>query len=59
MTINDAVAEVLDAIGEDEEYAAGRAELLLAERALRDGTTAAARTHLEQAQRLIDEACPV
>jgi hypothetical protein len=50
MTINDAVAEVLDAIGDDEEYAAGRAELLLADRALRNGTTAEARVHLVRAR---------
>ncbi|MCY0917077.1 hypothetical protein OS965_02650 [Streptomyces sp. H27-G5] len=59
VTINVAVAEALDAIGGDEEYAAGRAELLLAERALRNGTTAEARVHLKRAQHLIDEACPV
>ena len=59
MTINDAVAEVLDAIGDDEVYAAARAELLLAERALTKSTTAEARAHLERAQDLIDEACPV
>ncbi|MEV6580291.1 hypothetical protein AB0M92_19235 [Streptomyces sp. NPDC051582] len=59
MGINDAIAEVLDAIGDDEEYAAGRAELLLAERALREGTTAEARIHLDRAQELIDAACPL
>jgi hypothetical protein len=59
VTIELAVAEALDAIGDDEEYASVRAELLRARRALREGTTAEAHAHLLEADRLFGEACPI
>lgn len=59
VAIEQAVAEVLDAIGDDEEYADARVELIRADLALREGTTAEAHAHLAEAQRLINESCPI
>lgn len=59
LRIDEAIAEVLDAIGDDEEYTAARIELHAAARALAEGTTEEAHARLEKAQRLLDEACPI
>jgi hypothetical protein len=59
MRIDMAVREAMDAIADDDAYAAARAELEGAVAALRTGTTVEARRHLTRALRLIDDACPV
>ncbi|MCX5286232.1 hypothetical protein [Streptomyces sp. NBC_00198] len=57
--VNDVVAELLDAIGDDDHYAHARAELLAAETALREGTTADAHVRLAAAHQLLEDACPI
>ncbi|OQQ12950.1 hypothetical protein B0675_39695 [Streptomyces sp. M41(2017)] len=59
MRIDQAIDEVLDAIGDDPEYAEARRELDAASDALRTGTTAEAHSHLVTANRLLAEACPI
>lgn len=59
MRINDALAETLDAIGDDPDYETARRLLAEAERALASGTTAEATELLNRAIAEIDEACPL
>ncbi|MFD4788260.1 hypothetical protein ACFWN1_14615 [Streptomyces sp. NPDC058459] len=59
MNINVAVAEALDAIGDDDTYSSARARLLDAERLLQDGTTVEAQRALDAAIAEIDAACPL
>jgi hypothetical protein len=59
LTINEAVAETLDAIGDDPDYAPARLLLIRAEHALNDGTTAEVAALLNQALEEIDAACPL
>jgi hypothetical protein len=56
--IDDTIAEVLDAIGDDDAYTHARTALVDALTALRGGTTAEADAHLSEALRMIEEACP-
>ncbi len=57
--INEAVAEALDAIGDDEEYETARALLVEADRFLREGTTAEAGRALDAALAELERACPL
>ena len=57
--INEAVAEALDAIGDDEEYGTARVLLAEADRLLRDGTTAEAQQALDAALAELNAACPL
>ncbi|GGL48284.1 hypothetical protein [Planomonospora parontospora] len=59
LTIEKMIADVLDALGDDMEYASARAALQDAVAALRNGTTAEAHEYLGQAMRIIDQACPI
>lgn len=59
VTINDAVAEALDAIGDDPEYARARCMLHHAEHLLTDGTTEQATTALNRALAELNEVCPL
>ncbi|MFJ3950344.1 hypothetical protein ACIPXV_09765 [Streptomyces libani] len=57
--IEDAIAETLDTIGDDPDYATARAALTEASTALVTGTTAEVQWYLERALHLIDETCPI
>jgi len=57
--INDAVADALDAIGDDPDYAAARCLLNDAARALADGTTVEAAAALDRALAEIEAVCPI
>ena len=57
--IEGAIAETLDAIGDDPDYTAARDALTEASTALVTGTTAEVQWHLERALRLIDDTCPI
>ena len=59
MRINEAVAEALDAIGDDADYAHARRLLSEAQLALTSGTTAEATALLDQALVEINEICPL
>lgn len=58
-TIEEAVAETLDAIGDDPDYKAARDALTEASTALVTGTTAEVQWHLERALRIVDDTCPI
>ncbi|MFF3190544.1 hypothetical protein [Streptomyces misionensis] len=58
-SVEAALAEVLDAIGDDEVYADARRALLYARDVLRRGTTAEVHGALQRAWALLDEACPI
>lgn len=57
--IDVAIAEALDAIGDDPDYATARDALTEASSALVTGTTAEVQWYLERALRLIDDTCPI
>lgn len=57
--INEAVAEALDAIGDDPAYEEARRDLEEAARLLSEGTTAEAQAALERGLASVDAACPV
>ncbi|MDT0608852.1 hypothetical protein [Streptomyces lancefieldiae] len=59
MRINEAVAEALDAIGDDADYETARRLLGEAEKALGSGTTTEAAELLNQAITEINEVCPL
>ncbi|GGV68943.1 hypothetical protein GCM10010294_25200 [Streptomyces griseoloalbus] len=59
MRINEAIAETLDAIGDDPDYETARRLLADAERALTSGTTAEATELLDLALAEVDEVCPL
>ncbi|GHG15246.1 hypothetical protein GCM10017667_55950 [Streptomyces filamentosus] len=58
MRIDEAVAEALDAIGDDAVYAEARGLLVKADRLLREGTSGEAARALDEALRVLDAACP-
>lgn len=57
--INEAVAEALDAIGDDPDYATARQLLAEAERALTSGTTVEAADLLDRAVAELEAVCPL
>lgn len=57
--IDVAIAEALDAIGDDPGYREARRELDAATEALAGGTTREVQDHLDRALLLIDQACPI
>ncbi|MEU2076349.1 hypothetical protein ACGFYE_38460 [Streptomyces zaomyceticus] len=59
MMIGVVVAEVLDAVGDDEAYGPARTLLLEADRLLREGTTAEASQALDAALLELDASCPL
>ncbi|MFG2900956.1 hypothetical protein ACGFZH_28205 [Streptomyces zaomyceticus] len=59
MTIGIAIAEALDAVGDDEAYGRARTHLLEADRLLREGTTAEASQALDAALLELDASCPL
>jgi hypothetical protein len=59
MRINDALAEALDAIGDDPTYAEARRHLDEATRLLDGGTTAEVQAALERGLAAMDAACPI
>lgn len=59
MRINEAIAEALDAIGDDPDYENARHLLAEAERALASGTTAEATELLDRAVAELEAACPL
>ncbi|MGW9401455.1 hypothetical protein [Streptomyces sp. NPDC055642] len=59
MRINDALAEALDAIGDDPVYAEARRHLDDATRLLDGGTTAEVQAALDRGIAAMDAVCPV
>ncbi|MFJ9740853.1 hypothetical protein [Streptomyces sp. NPDC101166] len=57
--INEAVAEALDAVGDDPVYDSARRLLLNAERLLRRGSSTEARRALDAALAELDATCPL
>ncbi|MGW3196312.1 hypothetical protein ACWDBD_17335 [Streptomyces sp. NPDC001118] len=59
VTVNEAVTEALDAIGDDPEYATARQLLHRAECLLADGTTEQATAALNEALAELERVCPI
>jgi len=57
--INEAIAETVDAIGNDPDYEIAQRLLAEAEQALASGTTAEAAALLNRAIAEVDKACPL
>lgn len=59
MRINDALAEALDAIGDDPDYAEARRHLDDANRLLDEGATAEVQAALDRGIAAMNAACPI